>query len=49
MDSRFKRLYILKIKMGEIKRLRQLCEGYHIANNNVFDGAKDFHLIYEIN
>lgn len=30
-DPRFDRLYILKIRDGEIDRLKQVCEDYHIS------------------
>lgn len=49
MDNRFKRLYILKIKDGEIPKLKQVCEDYHIAHNGVFEGAQKFHIIWGIN
>ena len=48
MDKRFERLYILKIKKGEMKKLKQICEDYRIRHNNVFEGATKFHLIYGI-
>ena len=46
MDSRFDRLYILKIGDGEIPRLQQLCEDYRIANNGAFEKAASFHRIW---
>lgn len=49
MDKRFDRLYILKIKQGQIPELKQICEDYQIRHNNVFEGATKFHLIYGIN
>lgn len=48
MDSRFDRLYILKIGEGEIPQLKQLCEDYNIADNNAFVNAADFHRIWGI-
>ena len=46
MDQRFDRLYILKIESGEQPRLERLLADYHIPHNNVFDGLKDFHIIF---
>ena len=48
MDSRFDRLYILKIGEGKIPKLKQLCEDYNIADNGVFENAADFHRIWGI-
>ena len=48
IDKRFPRLLILKIKDGEIDRLKQVCEDYHISDNGVFDKAVDFHRIWGI-
>lgn len=47
-DSRFPRLFILKINEGEIDRLRQLCEDYHISDNGTFENAASFHRIWGI-
>ena len=46
MDQRFDRIYLLKSKEGEIKRLIQLCEDYHIAHNDVFEHAANFHIAW---
>lgn len=48
VDLRFDRLYILKIKEGEIDRLKQLCDDYHILDNGVFEHATNFHRIWGI-
>lgn len=48
MDSRFDRLYILKIGAGEIPKLKQLCEDYNIFDNGAFENAVDFHRIWGI-
>ena len=48
MDTRFTRLYILKIDDGEIPRLKQICEDYNIADNGAFDKAASFHRIWGI-
>ena len=48
MDSRFDRLYILKIGDGEIPKLKQLCEEYNINDNGAFERAVDFHRIWGI-
>ena len=47
-DSRFDKLYILKIEDGEIDRLRQVCDDYHINTNGVFENAASFHRIWGI-
>ena len=49
MDSRFDRLYILKIEEGEVDRLRQVCEDYRINTNGIFENATKFHRIWGIN
>lgn len=48
MDKRFDRIYILKIKDGEIDSLKQLCEDYGINDNGTFDNAVSFHRIWGI-
>lgn len=48
MDSRFDRLYILKIGEGEIPKLKQLCEEYSIKDNGTIERAVDFHRIWGI-
>ena len=48
MDSKFDRLYILKIGDGEIPKLKQLCEEYNINDNGAFERAVDFHRIWGI-
>ena len=48
MDSRFDRLYILKIGEGKISKLKQLCEDYNIVDNGVFENSADFHRIWGI-
>ena len=47
-DKRFDRLYVLKIENGEIDRLKQVCEDYHIADNGTFEHAANFHCIWGI-
>jgi hypothetical protein len=47
-DSRFDKLYILKIEEGEIDRLRHICEDYHISDNGAFENAASFHRIWGI-
>lgn len=42
-DLRFKKLYILKTKEGEIEELRQLCDDYKIKTNGIFERAASFH------
>ena len=42
-DSRFKRLYVLKTKEGEIEKLKQICEDYEIETNEVCKNAASFH------
>lgn len=49
MDERFDKLYIIKIEDGEIDRLKQVCEDYHIFDNGAFDNAVSFHRIWGIN
>lgn len=46
MDSRFDRVYLLKAKNGELKRIKQLCEEYQINDNGIFDNAADFHFAW---
>ncbi len=48
-DSRFNKLYILKIEDGEIDRLRRVCEDYRISDNGAFENATSFHRIWGIN
>lgn len=45
-DSRFNKLYILKIEEGQIPQLKQLCEDYHIQDNGAFENAASFHRIW---
>ena len=47
-DSRFNKLYILKIEDGEIDRLRRVCEDYQISDNGTFENAASFHRIWGI-
>jgi len=47
-DSRFNKLYILKIEDGEIDRLRHVCEDYRISDNGAFENAASFHRIWGI-
>lgn len=47
-DSRFNKLYILKIEDGEIDRLRHVCEDYRISDNGAFENADSFHRIWGI-
>ena len=49
VDSRFDKLYILKIEEGEIDRLRRVCEDYQISDNGAFENAASFHRIWGIN
>ena len=49
MDQRFNRLYILRVKEGELNRLKQICEDYLINDNGIFEYASDKHVIYGIN
>lgn len=46
MDNRFGRVYFLKAKSGELPRVKQLCEDYHINDNGVFENATDFHFAW---
>jgi len=48
MDSRFNRIFILKIEDGQIPQLKQLCEDYNIVDNGTFENAADFHRIWGI-
>jgi len=48
MDDRFDRLFIVKIKDGEIPLLKQLCLDYDIADNGAFENAASFHRIWGI-
>ena len=48
MDTRFNRLYILKIKDGELPRLKQICVDYGIADNGALEKAVPFHRIWGI-
>ena len=49
MDRRFNRLYIFRVKEGELNRLKQICEDYLINDNDIFEYASDKHVIYGIN
>lgn len=49
MDQRFNRLYILRVKEGELNHLKQICEDYLINDNGIFEYASDKHVIYGIN
>ena len=46
MDKRFDRLYILKSKNGELKRVQELCKDYRINDNDIFSYAKKFHIAW---
>ena len=46
MDLRFDRVYFLKTQPGEIERVKQLCEDYHISDNGVFEKAAGFHFAW---
>ncbi len=48
MDSRFNKIFILKIEEGQIPQLKQLCEDYNIVDNGAFENAADFHKIWGI-
>ena len=47
-DKRFNKMYVLKIEDGQIPALKQLCEEFGIADNNVFEHAASFHRIWGI-
>ena len=47
-NSRFNKLYILKIDAGEIDRLRHVCGDFRISNNEAFGNAASFHRIWGI-
>ncbi len=49
MDQRFNRLYIFRVKEGELNRLQQICEDYHINDNGIFEYASKKHIIYGVN
>lgn len=49
MDQRFNRLYILRVKGGELNHLKQICEDYLINDNGIFEYASNKHVIYGIN
>lgn len=48
MDSRFEKLYILKIEEGKLSRLQQICDDYGIMDNGAFEKAVEFHRIWGI-